>query len=60
MGFEKLLKVKKAAFEMVLRSLIREKGYHIHYSYTAEDYYLSGDDHDIDQLQVVSKGLSMS
>jgi hypothetical protein len=60
MGFEKLLKVKKAFFEKVLKSLIQENGYHVHYSYTNEDYYLSGDEQVINQLQMVSKVLLTS
>lgn len=51
MGFGRLLKVGKAQFEKVLLGLIKRKNYNVHYSYTNMDYYISGDDATLNQLQ---------
>jgi len=51
MAIQLLLKVNKTVFENTVRQLIKRNGLRVGYSYTSDDYYISGDEHIINQIQ---------
>jgi hypothetical protein len=51
MAIQLLLKVNKTVFEHTVKQLIQRNGLKVGYSYTSDDYYISGDERIINQIQ---------
>ena len=52
MGLGKILKVTKSTFEQVVMHAIQKNGYKVHFSYTKDYYYITGDEQALDQLSL--------
>ena len=51
MAIQILLKVNKTVFENTIKDVIQQNGFKVGYSYTLDDYYISGDEHTINRIQ---------